>query len=245
MAKNNNYNTKARAEKEARKAAERKKQQIKTAVTAIIIILLIGAIIGGGIALILEATLGEDYCVAYENREVSEEDAVYLELKVKGYKDPIILLLDRSNATKTVDNFVSLVEKGFYDGLTFHRVIKDFMIQGGDDSHLPADQQASSIKGEFLSNGIYNDIEHKRGVISMARTDDPDSASSGFFICDADSSHLDGEYAAFGYVIDGLNTVDRIVRRTVRFTGDNGQISKKSRQAVIEYIKILEDYEAK
>ena len=188
---------------------------------------------------------GEDYCTYYIDREVAPEYAVYIEIKVEDYDVPIILLLDEYNAPKTVKNFVSLVEKGFYDGLTFHRIIEDFMIQGGDDSHLPKDEQASTIPGEFLSNGIWNDIEHKRGVISMARATDRNSASSGFFICDADSPHLDGEYASFGYVLSGLHTVDAIVRKTRRFTGENGQIADKSRQPVIEYIKILEDYEAK
>ena len=188
---------------------------------------------------------GEDYCVDYIDREVAPENAVYVELKVVGYDNPIILLLDVSNAMKTVDNFVSLVEKGFYDGLTFHRIIEDFMIQGGDASHLPEDEQPAKITGEFLSNGYSNEIEHKRGVISMARADDPDSASSGFFICDADTPHLDGNYAAFGYVLSGLHTVDAIVRDTRKAVGENGQISDKSKQPVIEYIKILEDYEAK
>ena len=195
--------------------------------------------------LLVGCSKGEDYCVDYLDREVAAENAVYVELKVEGYDTPIILLLDKSNATKTVRNFVSLVEKGFYDGLTFHRIIEDFMIQGGDDSHLPAEEQAGTIAGEFLNNGVWNDIEHKRGVISMARATDPDSASSGFFICDADSPHLDGDYAAFGYVLSGLHTVDKIVKNTRRFTGDNGQIADKSKQPVIEYIKILDSYEAK
>lgn len=195
-------------------------------------------------ALLSGCSKGEDYCTYYIDREVAPENAVYVELKVVGYETPIIILLDRYNAMKTVKNFVSLVERGFYDGLTFHRIIEDFMIQGGDDSHLPEDEQAKSIYGEFLSNGFKNEIEHKRGVISMARANDPDSASSGFFICDADSPHLDGNYAAFGYVLSGLHTVDKIVKDTKRYTGNNGQISDKSRQPVIEYIKILEDYQA-
>ena len=195
--------------------------------------------------LLVGCSKGEDYCVYYADYEINPDYAVYVEIRVVGYENPIVLVLDKSNAPKTVKNFVSLVEKGFYDGLTFHRIIEDFMIQGGDDSHLPEAEQASSIYGEFLSNGWWNDIEHKRGVISMARATDPNSASSGFFICDADSPHLDGEYAAFGYVLSGLHTVDKIVKKTRRFTGDNGQITDKSRQPVIEYIKILEDYTAK
>ena len=196
------------------------------------------------LTLLCGCTNGEDYCVDYIDREVNPEDVTYIEIKVEGYDQPIIVLLDESIAPKTVRNFVALVEQGFYDGLTFHRIIKNFMIQGGDDSHLPADQQAKPIVGEFLSNGYWNEIEHKRGVISMARTSDPDSASSGFFICDADSPHLDGQYASFGYVLSGMHTVDKIVRRSIRHTGDNGQISNKKRQPVIEYIKILEDYAA-
>ena len=188
---------------------------------------------------------GEDYCVDYLDREIEPGYAVYIEIKVVGYETPIILVLDQYNTPKTVKNFVSLVEKGFYDGLTFHRIIKDFMIQGGDDSHLPEEEQAKTIPGEFLANGFRNFIDHKRGVISMARATDRNSASSGFFICDADSPHLDGEYAAFGYVLSGLHTVDKIVKDTRRFTGENGQIADKSKQPVIEYIKILEDYEAK
>lgn len=188
---------------------------------------------------------GEDYCVYYADYEIAPENAYYVELKVADYDDPIILLLDRGNAPDTVDNFVSLVERGYYDGLTFHRVEKDFMIQGGDGSHLPEDQRATEIFGEFLANGWPNEIEHKRGVISMARSADYDSATSGFFICTADKPNIDGEYAAFGFVISGLNTVDKIVTRTMLFTKENGQITDKSRQPVIEYIKILEDYTAK
>lgn len=187
---------------------------------------------------------GEDYCTFYIDREVAPEYAVYVEMKVVGYDTPVIILLDRYNAMKTVKNFVSLVERGFYDGLTFHRVIEDFMIQGGDDSHLPAEEQASPIYGEFLSNGFKNEIEHKRGVISMARSSDPDSAASGFFICDADAPHLDGEYAAFGYVISGLHTIDKMIKKTKKYAGNNGNVSDKSRQPVIEYIKILEDYQS-
>ena len=198
-----------------------------------------------GCAALLCGCSGSDYCEYYADREFNPDDVTYIEIKVEDYDTPIVVLLDKSVAPKTVKNFVSLVEKGFYDGLTFHRIIKDFMIQGGDDSHLPQEEQAATIPGEFLSNGFWNDLEHKRGVISMARASDPDSASSGFFICDADSPHLDGEYASFGYVLSGLKTVDKIVRRSVPFTGNNGQIANKSKQPVIEYIKILEDYEAK
>jgi len=111
----------------------------------------------------------------------------YVTLKVKGYDEPIVILIDETTAPITAENFLTLVEDGFYDGLNFHRIIKNFMIQGGSDSHLPADKQTESIEGEFASNGHENDIKHLRGTISMARANDPNSASSGFFICDYDS----------------------------------------------------------
>ena len=158
---------------------------------------------------------------------------------------PIVLLIDESIAPITAKNFVSLVEKGYYNGLDFHRIIKGFMIQGGDDSHLPADQQAASIKGEFKSNGYDNPILHKRGVISMARATDPNSASSGFFICDADAPHLDGDYAAFGYVVSGMKTVDAIADYAVGKTDGNGNLNSGVKQPVIEYMKILKDYKIK
>ena len=113
-------------------------------------------------------------------------------------------------APETVNNFVSLVSKGFYDGLTFHRVIPGFMIQGGDPLGNGTGGPGYSIKGEFKANGVKNDLKHERGVISMARAMDPNSAGSQFFIMHADAPHLDGNYAAFGKVIDGMDAVDRI-----------------------------------
>ena len=110
----------------------------------------------------------------------------------------------------TVENFVKLVKQGFYDGLTFHRIIPGFMIQGGDPEGNGTGGPGWNIKGEFSSNGVKNDLQHKRGVISMARAMDPDSAGSQFFIMHADASYLDGQYAAFGKVIDGMDEVDRI-----------------------------------
>ena len=110
----------------------------------------------------------------------------------------------------TVDNVVSLVQKGFYNGLIFHRVIKGFMIQGGDPEGTGMGGPGYSIKGEFASNGVKNDLKHTKGVISMARSAMPDSAGSQFFIMHKDAPHLDGEYAAFGKVIEGLDVVDKI-----------------------------------
>ena len=110
----------------------------------------------------------------------------------------------------TCANFESLVSQGFYDGLIFHRVIRDFMIQGGDPTGTGCGGSDKNIKGEFAVNGVKNDLSHKRGVISMARSQNFDSASSQFFICHKDSTFLDGQYAAFGYVTEGIETVDEI-----------------------------------
>lgn len=114
------------------------------------------------------------------------------------------------NAPLSVDNFVSLVQKGFYNGLIFHRVIPGFMIQGGCPDGTGMGGPGYQIKGEFSSNGVRNDLKHTRGVLSMARSRLPDSAGSQFFIMHADSPHLDGQYAAFGKVIEGMDVVDRI-----------------------------------
>ncbi|MFJ7182660.1 peptidylprolyl isomerase [Lysinibacillus xylanilyticus] len=125
--------------------------------------------------------------------------------------EKIVIELEPSTAPNTVANFISLVKKGFYDGLIFHRVIPDFMIQGGDPSGNGTGGPDYSIEGEFSSNGFKNDLKHERGVISMARSQDPNSAGSQFFIMVNEASHLDGDYAAFGKVIEGMETVDAIV----------------------------------
>lgn len=113
-------------------------------------------------------------------------------------------------APNTVNNFISLVQKGFYDGLIFHRVISGFMIQGGDPQGTGMGGPGYSIKGEFAMNGVRNDLKHTRGVLSMARSMMPNSAGSQFFIMHANAPHLDGQYAAFGKVVEGLDAVDKI-----------------------------------
>ena len=113
-------------------------------------------------------------------------------------------------APNTVNNFISLVNKGFYDGVIFHRVISGFMIQGGDPKGTGVGGPGYSIKGEFTGNGFKNDLKHDRGVLSMARTMAPNSAGSQFFIMHQNSPHLDGQYAAFGKIIEGLDVVDKI-----------------------------------
>lgn len=140
---------------------------------------------------------------------VSETETDYVLLDVANY-GKILIRLYEDVAPKTVANFKALVSQGFYDGLIFHRVIKDFMIQGGDPLGNGTGGSETNIKGEFQANGFENNLKHLRGVVSMARSNDKDSASSQFFICHAESSHLDGNYASFGYVVYGMNVVDKI-----------------------------------
>ena len=160
-----------------------------------------------------------------------------IEISVKDY-GKIQLELDPSQAPLTVENFLKLVKEGFYNGLTFHRIIKGFMIQGGDPLGTGYGGSDETIKGEFASNGVENNIKHERGVISMARSMNPDSASSQFFIMHQDSEHLDGEYAAFGHVTSGIEIVDKICDNTPVQDG-NGTVAKID-QPVIEYIKVIE-----
>ena len=139
--------------------------------------------------------------------ESGETIMVQIEMENGGI---IKLELYPDKAPITVDNFVSLVNEGFYDGLIFHRVIKGFMIQGGDPEGTGFGGSEKKIKGEFASNGVANDLSHTRGVISMARSKQKDSASSQFFIVQEDSTYLDGDYAAFGKVTEGMDVVDEI-----------------------------------
>ncbi|MBR1970625.1 MAG: peptidylprolyl isomerase [Clostridia bacterium] len=125
----------------------------------------------------------------------------------------------------TVENFKSLVEKSFYNGLTFHRIIKGFMIQGGDPLGNGMGGSDKTIKGEFLANGVNNTLRHTRGVISMARSSYPDSASSQFFIMHEDAPHLDGNYAAFGKVTEGIEVVDALASTPVGFDGQTPRVA--------------------
>ena len=132
-----------------------------------------------------------------------------IKLEIPGYGD-ILLELDYENAPISSKNFEELVNKGFYNGLTFHRVIKGFMIQGGCPQGTGTGGPGYTIKGEFRENGVNNPIKHTRGTLSMARAYDPNSAGSQFFIMHKDAPYLDGSYAAFGHVVEGLEVVDKI-----------------------------------
>lgn len=158
----------------------------------------------------------------------------YVEMKVKDY-GTIELELDSDVAPITVTNFINLVNSKFYDGLTFHRIIDGFMIQGGDPLGNGTGGSSKTIKGEFSENGVKNSISHVRGVISMARSSDYNSASSQFFIVQEDTTSLDGQYAAFGKVISGMDVVDKIAK--VKVEDDNGTVSKEN-QPVIESIRV-------
>lgn len=146
--------------------------------------------------------------------------------------------LDADKAPISVTNFLKLAQEGFYDGLTFHRIIEGFMMQGGDGALANPVRECETIKGEFQENGWENDIAHKRGVISMARTPEMDSASSQFFIMHQDSPHLDGKYAAFGWVTEGMDIVDEICSN-VPVQDDNGKVNS-SDQPVIVAVKVVD-----
>lgn len=158
-----------------------------------------------------------------------------VEIEIENY-GTIALTVDADIAPVTVTNFVNLANEDFYDGLTFHRVINGFMMQGGDPEGTGLGGSAQNIQGEFSSNGIKNTLEHSRGVISMARATDPDSASSQFFIMHKAASHLDGDYAAFGWVTEGMDVVDAICTST-KVEDKNGTVLPKN-QPVIKDIRV-------
>ena len=212
-----------------------------------------------------EENVSSGACEYAATRDISGREIYYVEMSVYGY-GRITILLDATTAPVSVSNFVELVKTGFYNGLTFHRVINDFMIQGGDPNSDGTGGSDNEIYGEFSSNGHENDISHIKGVISMARASDPDSASSQFFICNADASaSLDGNYAAFGYVVEGLDVIDEITEKVFPKTAysdyyndfstdpvygmpkhyiwsylGNGAINNNDDKPVIEYIKLVE-----
>ncbi len=242
----------------------------------IVSILLAFTIIFGCLAVLnscADDKMGTGACEYLETRSTEGRDVKYVEMCIQGY-GRLVILLDATTAPVTVENFISLVERGFYDGLTFHRIIIDFMIQGGDPKadgtggNTDENGKEINIKGEFDSNGHYNDISHIEGVISMARSNDPDSASSQFFICNADASDsLDENYAAFGYVVEGLSIIHEVTEDAFPKTAyadyynnwtidpyfgtykhyvwnyyGNGTIENKADQPVIKYIKVLDSW---
>ncbi len=240
-----------RARREALEAAARaeKKKNIITAVTCVALALLI---VGGAVLLVLrpwqditftsstgDSSVVSDASNPWEDWEykhdITKKHNVAIEVKDYG---TIKVELDPTYAPITVDNFLTLVEDGFYDGLTFHRIMEGFMIQGGDPAGNGTGGSDLNIRGEFSSNGVNNPLKHTRGVISMARSGHPDSASSQFFIMHEDAPHLDGNYAAFGKVTEGMDVVDAIAE-AAEPTDNNGTISRAD-QPVITKITVID-----
>ena len=165
----------------------------------------------------------------------NQNNTIQVVMDIENYGEVTIELYE-DVAPETVANFVKLVESGFYDGLTFHRIIDGFMVQGGDPNGNGTGDSKETIIGEFSSNGFKNDLKHEDGVISMARAKDPNSASCQFFIMVASSPHLDGNYAAFGRVIDGLEHIHKIAKDAKPI--DNNGTILPDQQPVINSIKI-------
>jgi peptidyl-prolyl cis-trans isomerase B (cyclophilin B) len=168
-----------------------------------------------------------------EQKQFDADSVYYADIDIQDY-GCITVKLDQKAAPVTVENFVNLAQDGFYNGLTFHRIIEGFMMQGGAPKEGAAEPE--SIVGEFTSNGYENPLKHTRGAISMARTMVPDSASSQFFIVHEDSPHLDGNYACFGYVTEGIDVVDAVCETATPIDG-NGSISP-DQQPVIKTVTI-------
>ena len=257
------YNAKS-APKSARATSKVKNYIIAASVLVVLALAIILPI-----ALVPSRTdrMGTGGCDYYADRDLTGRDIRYVEICVEDF-GRMVVLLDATTAPKTVENFVALANAGFYDGLTFHRIIADFMIQGGDPKGDGTGGSPNKIYGEFSSNGWDNDISHKRGVISMARSQENDSASSQFFICNDDASNsLDGSYAAFGYVVEGMSVVDAITEKVVPKTAyaeyygnyttnpyygvpyhslwsyyGNGTVENDDDKPVIKYVKVLDSY---
>ena len=172
-----------------------------------------------------------------ESETVETVESAVAEIVIEDY-GTITVELDGTAAPQTVANFVKLAKDGFYDGLTFHRIMAGFMMQGGDPIGNGTGGSDEKIVGEFSANGIKNPLSHTRGAISMARAQDPNSASSQFFIVHEDSTFLDGQYAAFGYVTEGVDVVDAVCE-AAQPVDNNGTILPEE-QPVIESITILE-----
>lgn len=190
-------------------------------------------IIIASLSVILTGCSGESTSSGEKTEAVSGKVTAVIDIKDYG---KITVELDADAAPITVQNFVDLVNDKFYDGLTFHRIINGFMMQGGDPLGNGTGGSENTIKGEFSNNGVDNNLSHTRGAISMARSLEYDSASSQFFIVHQDSTFLDGDYAAFGYVTDGIDIVDKICTETP-VTDSKGTVESEN-QPVINSITI-------
>ena len=197
----------------------------------LLIVVLVAAVI------VLFAVRGKKESTEASTETIDAAGKHHIEIQVKDY-GTIKAELDGDTAPITVANFLKLAESGFYDGLTFHRIIDGFMIQGGDPKGNGTGGADETIKGEFSQNGVENKLSHVRGTLSMARSQDMDSASSQFFIVQSDCTYLDGQYAAFGTVTEGMDLVDKICKDTP-VQDNNGTVSAAD-QPVIESIKVID-----
>ena len=217
----------------AKKQAKAKKNWIWLAVALAVLVAC-----GAGIGVAVAARSGSDGQQSSAPGATGDTAATdWVEIAIEGY-GAITAELYGNIAPVTVANFMKLVDEGFYDGLTFHRIISGFMIQGGDPNGNGTGGSSEKIKGEFSANGVENSIGHVRGVLSMARSSAYDSASSQFFIMHADAAYLDGQYAAFGRVLEGLEVVDAICENT-RVQDSNGTVARAD-QPVIEHIRRID-----
>ena len=228
--KNSNYQTAktaaAAAERErAQKAKENKKKFIAIGGSIGVFLLIAGVIVGMGFAL---GWFSSDFAVTH-----------HVNIEVEGY-GTVHLELYGEEAIDTVYNFVALANEGFYNGLTFHRIIDGFMAQGGDPEGTGMGGSDREITGEFANNGVENNISHVRGVISMARASAKNSASSQFFIVHEDSTFLDKDYAGFGIVIEGIEVIDALCEDVAGWNADGNGVIPKKNQPVINYIKVIE-----
>lgn len=211
-----------------------KKNKKTTGILAAILIVLVVIVAA---VIIVFSVRGKKKSAESTTETVDAAGKHHVEIQVKNY-GTIKVELDGDTAPITVANFLKLAQNGFYDGLTFHRIIDGFMIQGGDPKGNGTGGSDETIKGEFSGNGVENNISHVRGTISMARSQDMDSASSQFFIVQSDSTYLDGQYAGFGTVTEGMDIVDQICKDTP-VQDSNGSVSA-SDQPVIESIKVID-----
>ena len=218
----------------AKEAQTPKKQGMSRSTMLIIVIIAAIAVLAAGVVIFNGWGGGND---AADNGAIVPQATAWVEIDVQDY-GVIKAELYGNVAPITVDNFVKLAGEGFYDGLTFHRIISGFMIQGGDPNGNGTGGSATRIKGEFSANGVNNPVVHERGVLSMARSSAPDSASSQFFIMHQAAPHLDGSYAAFGRVLSGMDVVDAICANTPVIDG-NGTVTAAN-QPVITAVRVID-----
>lgn len=184
-----------------------KKVHMKKYVIMLFTIMIMGMLIGCGKT--GDKSVESNSTNSSSNTNVSDDKLPIATIEIEGYGE-VKAELYPETAPNTVNNFIALANSGFYDNLKFHRIIKDFMIQGGDPEGNGTGGPGYKIEGEFTSNGFANNLKHTKGVISMARAQDPNSAGSQFFIMTGDAPHLDGEYAAFGKVISGMDVIEKV-----------------------------------